>query len=63
MLQGPSADGTGEPISIGGRDVVVRSAIKGQRTVVKQQPKAAAKGDKPAAKPAEKPAAKPAAKG
>ena len=54
-----------------GRDVLVRSATKGQRTVVKQQPKvqpkaqAAAKADRPAAKPAEKPAAKPqpAAKG
>jgi len=45
-----------------GRDIVVRSATKGQRSVVKQQPKAQAAG-KPAAKPAEKPAAKPAAKG
>ncbi len=44
------------------RDIVVRSAIKGQRSVVKQQPKAQAAG-KPAARPAEKPAAKPAAKG
>jgi large subunit ribosomal protein L3 len=35
-----------------GRDVVVRSAIKGQRTVVKQQPKAAPTAGKPAAKPA-----------
>jgi len=42
-----------------GRDVLVRSATKGQPKVVKQQaPKAAAKADKPAAKPAEKPAAK-----
>src|SRR5688500_8414440 len=31
-----------------GRDVVVRSAIKGQRTVVKQQPKAAPTAGKPA---------------
>jgi large subunit ribosomal protein L3 len=49
-----------------GRDVLVRSATKGQPKVVKQQaPKAAAKAEKPAAKPAEKPAAKPqpAAKG
>src|SRR5690349_14037517 len=48
-----------------GRDILVRSATKGQRAVVKQAPKAAAKADKPAAKPAEKPAAKPqpAAKG
>jgi large subunit ribosomal protein L3 len=51
-----------------GRDVLVRSATKGQRAVVKQQPakaQAAAKPEKPAAKPAEKPAGKPqpAAKG
>jgi len=51
-----------------GRDIIVRSATKGQRKVVKQQPakaQAAAKPEKPAAKPAEKPAAKPqpAAKG
>src|SRR5918994_6473554 len=35
-----------------GRDIVVSSAIKGQRTVVKQQPKAAPAAGKPAAKPA-----------
>ena len=49
-----------------GRDILVRSATKGQPKIVKQQaPKAAAKAEKPAAKPAEKPAAKPqpAAKG
>jgi large subunit ribosomal protein L3 len=52
-----------------GRDILVRSATKGQRkVVVKQQPaktQAAAKPEKQAAKPAEKPAAKPqpAAKG
>src|SRR5687767_15992330 len=47
-----------------GRDILVRSATKGQRSVVKQQPKAAPQAaGKPAAKPAEKPAAKPAAKG
>jgi large subunit ribosomal protein L3 len=54
-----------------GRDVLVRSATKGQRTVVKQQPakaqSAAAKPQQPVAKPAAaaKPAAKPqpAAKG
>ena len=47
-----------------GRDILVRSATKGQRSVVKQQPKAAQQAaGKPAAKPAaEKPAAKPAAK-
>jgi hypothetical protein len=48
-----------------GRDVLVRSAIKGQRTVVKQQPAkaqaAAAKPQQAAAKPAAKP--QPAAKG
>jgi large subunit ribosomal protein L3 len=44
-----------------GRDVFVRTAIKGQRAIVKQQPKAAAPAAaKPAAKPAT-PAAKPAA--
>jgi len=52
-----------------GRDILVRSATKGQPKVVKQPaPKAqaaAARPEKPAAKPAEKPAAKPqpAAKG
>jgi large subunit ribosomal protein L3 len=52
-----------------GRDILVRSATKGQRAVVKQQPakaqQASARPEKPAAKPAEKPAAKPqpAAKG
>jgi large subunit ribosomal protein L3 len=43
-----------------GRDVFVRTAIKGQRAIVKQQPKAAPAAGKPAAKPAA-PAAKPAA--
>src|SRR5688572_18904893 len=44
-----------------GRDILVRSATKGQPKVVAQQPKAAAaKADKPAAKPAAAPA-KPAA--
>jgi len=49
-----------------GRDVFVRSAIKGQpKVTAKPAPKpqqAAARPEKPAAKPAEKPAAKPAAK-
>jgi len=44
-----------------GRDVFVRTATKGQRAIVKQQPKAAAPaGAKPTAKPSA-PAAKPAA--
>ena len=50
-----------------GRDVVVRLAVKGQRTAPKaQKPAAQAAAPKPAAKPAAqpaKPAAKPAAKG
>jgi large subunit ribosomal protein L3 len=46
-----------------GRDILVRSATKGQRSVVKQQPaKAQQAAGKPAAKPADKPAAKPADK-
>jgi large subunit ribosomal protein L3 len=45
-----------------GRDVFVRSATKGQRTVVKQQPAKAPAAGKPQ-QAAAKPAAKPAAKG
>jgi hypothetical protein len=46
-----------------GHDVIVRPAVKIQKPVVRQQPKAAPKAEaRPAAKPAAKPEAKPAAK-
>jgi large subunit ribosomal protein L3 len=46
-----------------GGDVIVRPAVKIQKVVVRQQPKAAPKAEaRPAAKPAAKPEAKPAAK-